>query len=99
MERAKTAPELPRALSAEYNRALDVVVLKIDDGRRLIIPREQLQGLEDATEAQLSQIEIFAGVDIAWPQLDVDHYLPYLLEGSYSTEKWKQERKQRTVAA
>ena len=99
LERAKLLPERPRAISAKYNRELDVVVLHIDDGHRLIIPREEMQGLENATEAQLSEIEIHAGVDIAWPQLDVDHYLPYLLEGKYATERWKQERKRHKVAA
>jgi hypothetical protein len=99
LEAAKDLPDRPIALSAEYNRALDLVILHIDNNQRLVIPREQLQGLENATEAQLSEIEIHAGVDIAWPQLDVDHYLPYLLEGKYSTEKWKKAREQRRVAA
>jgi len=99
LERAKNEPELPCALSAEYDSRLDLVILHIDDGHRLVIPREEMQGLENATEAQLSEIEIHAGVDIAWPQLDVDHYLPYLLEGKYATERWKQERKHHKVAA
>jgi hypothetical protein len=99
LERVKNEPELPRALAAEYNSALDVVVLRIDNGRRLVIPREEMQGLENATPAQLAEIEIHGGLDIAWPQLDVDHYLPYLLEGKYATERWKQERERHKVAA
>ena len=89
---AALAPPEPLALAAEYNRDFDMVILRLDTGRRLLIPREELQGLENATEAQLGEIEIHAGVDIAWPQLDVDHYLPYLLEGKYASEKWKQAR-------
>ena len=99
LERAKNEPELPRALSVEYNDALDVIVLRIDDGRRIVIPREEMQGLENAIPSQLSEIEIHGGLDIAWPQLDVDHYLPYLLEGKYATERWKKERKRHKVTA
>jgi hypothetical protein len=33
------------------------------------------------------------------PTLDVDHYLPHLLVGKYSSERWKQSRKQQPVAA
>jgi len=99
LERARLQPERPRAIAAEYNRPLDLVVLSIDNGQRLEIPRGQLQGLENATEAQLADIQIFAGQDIAWPQLDVDHYLPYLLEGNYASEKWKKAREQQGVAA
>lgn len=92
LERARDEPPLPAALSANYNSELDAIVIRVDDGRRLLIPREEMQGLEDATEDQIAEIEIFGGLDIAWPQLDVDHYLPHLLEGRYSTEKWKQMR-------
>jgi len=98
-ERARNEPADPEALSATYDPRLDLIILRIDDGSRLVIPREEMQGLEDATEAQLSHIEIFGGLDIAWPDLDVDHYLPYLMEGKYATERWKQSRKQHPVAA
>ncbi len=99
LKRAKTLPPQSRALSAEYNRALDIIILKIDNGSSLTIPREQLQGLENATESQLAHIEIFGGNDIAWPDLYVDHYLPHLLEGKYSTERRKQARKHQSAAA
>jgi hypothetical protein len=82
-----------------YNSALDLILLKIDDGFRPVLQRELLQCLEDATPEQLAHIEIFGGTDIAWPDLDVDHYLPHLLAGKYSTERWKQSRKQQPVAA
>jgi hypothetical protein len=99
LEDAKDLPYEPSALSGEYNRALDIIILRIDDGSRLTIPREQLQGLENATPEQLAHIEIFGGNDIAWPDLDVDHYLPHLLAGRYGTERWKQKRKQQPLAA
>jgi hypothetical protein len=99
LEDAKDLPPEPAALSGEYVPALDLIILKIDDGSRLVIQRELLQGLENATPAQLAHIEIFGGNDIAWPDLDVDHYLPHLLAGKYSSERWKQSRKQQPVAA
>ena len=99
IEQSKHLPELPTALSATYDPRLDLIILRIDDGRRLVIQREEMEGLEDATEAQLSHIEIFGGLDIAWPDLDVDHYLPYLMEGKYATERWKQSRHRNEVAA
>jgi hypothetical protein len=99
IERAKSLPPEPHAVSGEYNRDLDLILLRLDDGRRLVVPREQMQGLENATEAQLSHIEIFGGTDIAWPDLDVDHNLLSLLIGRYGSEKWMQSLQHRTVAA
>ena len=99
LERAKEFDKEPRATAAEYNRDVDVVVVHLNTGRRLVIPREELQGLEGATEGQLAEIEVFAGLSLAWPQLDVDHYLPHLLEGRYGDERWMEALRQRGVAA
>jgi hypothetical protein len=100
LEEARKAPAEPEAVSAEYlGGTADLVVIRLNTGVRLTIPREELQGLQNATEAQLAQIEIHAGVDIAWPQLDVDHYLPYLLEHRYGSTKWMQALQQRGVVA
>jgi len=99
LEYAKEQSNLPRAISAAYDRALDVIILKIDSGRRLVIPREDLQGLENATEEQIAHIEIFGGLDIAWPQLDLDHYLPALMEGIYGSDQWMQRLQRHAVAA
>lgn len=86
IDRAKPYPAQARAM----------FILKIDDGTRLVMPCEQLQGLEESTESQLVHIEIFGGNVIARP--DLDHYLPCLLEGKYSTERRKQACKYQKVA-
>jgi hypothetical protein len=99
LERAKSEPDTLTAVAAEYDKRLDLIVLRIDNGLRLVIPRENLQGLENATEAQISQIEIFGGLDIAWPQLDLDHYLPALMKGIYGSDKWMNSLGHRGVAA
>ena len=90
LEDAKDLPVGPHALSGEYNRALDLIILRLNDGRRLVLPREQTQGLQSATEAQLAHIKIFCGTYVAWPDLDVDHNLRSLLVGRYGSEKWMQ---------
>ena len=95
---APPAPHAPEATSVEYIRSLDVIVLKIDDGSRLVIQRELIQGLEDATPEELSHIEIISGEIIGWPDLDVHHHLERLMAGKYATESWKKAREQRAVA-
>ncbi len=99
LEQAKLQPERPRAISAEYNAGLDVIVIRIDNGHSLVIPREEIQGLENANEEQLSKIDIYAGADIDWPLLGVNHYFPHLMEGKYASEKWKNSRQKHEVAA
>ena len=91
LERSKQFDKIPRARTAKYDASVDALILQLTNGRRLIVPREELEGLESATEAQLSDIEIYAGLGLAWPQLDVDHYLPYLLERNSEYAKLMQE--------
>lgn len=91
--------KVPRAVSARYESGLDVFVLQLTNGRRFIVPREELKGLENATESQLSEIEIHGGLGLAWPQLDVDHYLPYLLETHHEYAKLMEELQREPVAA
>ncbi len=96
---ARNLPPEPRALAAEYNRPADVIILHLDNGRRLVVPREEMQGLRDATPEQTGDIQIFFGVDICWPQLDLDHNLRSLLQGRYGSAQWMQSLEARTIAA
>jgi hypothetical protein len=88
LERAKRFDLHPRVLSAQYESSIDAFSLRLSTGQRFFIPREDLDGLEHASEKQLSQIEIYAGLSLAWPQLDVDHYFPYILAAHGKPENW-----------
>lgn len=99
LEAARHLPPEPVAVSAEWNRALDVIMLRLDNGRRLVIPRENMQGLQDATPEQIADVQIFFGVDICWPQLDLDHNLRSLLKGRYGNDRWMEDLEQPSAAA
>jgi len=54
---------------------------------------DDAQGLEHATPAGLSTIEITpSGLGIHFPKLDADLYLPALLEGFLGSQKWMAAR-------
>jgi len=81
----------PHVTGVEYRPGpgLDLLILKLSDGRRHMIPREDLQGLQSGTKEQLSRIEIVGGgTGLHWPDLDVDLYVPGLLRGVYGTRHW-----------
>jgi hypothetical protein len=88
IERGKAVDKHPRVCYAKYEPSVDAFSLVLSKGQRFFIPRENLEGLEGATEAQLSQIEIYSGLSLAWPQLDVDHYFPYILKDHGNPENW-----------
>jgi hypothetical protein len=83
LEAAKELEDEPRILEAAYHPepGLEFLMLKLSDGRRLLIPREDLSELKNATPEQIVDLQIGPfGVDIWWPQLDDGLYLPDFLE-------------------
>ncbi len=91
IERAKTLRGEPLVTEVEYRPGpgLDLLILKLNDGHRQVIPREDLQGLQSATKEQIARVEILgSGTGLHWPDLDVDLYVPGLLRGVYGTRKW-----------
>lgn len=91
IERARNLREEPLVAAVEYRHGagLDLLILKLTDGSRRAIPREDLQGLESGTREQLANFEIVGGgTGLHWPDLDADLYVPALLRGIYGSRQW-----------
>lgn len=85
-------PYRPKAVAAEYRPKEDVVAVKLASGVELVIPRKLLQGLENAAPEQIARVEIWGpGTSLHWDALDVDHYLPSLIEGIFGNRRWMSE--------
>ena len=95
IERAKEFESFPRIVEAVYRPepGLEFLMMRLDDGRRLLVPREELPELKNATPEQAK--DVILGPQrrsVWWPQLDDGLYLPDFLE-----YRWGKER--RGVAA
>ncbi len=83
----------PHATAARYEASSDRVILELSSKLHVSFSPRDAQGLERATPAQLSVIEITpTGLGIHFPQLDADLYLPALLEGFLGSRKWMAAR-------
>lgn len=94
LQRAKDLRDELRVTEVEYKSGpgLDLLILKLSDGHRRVIPREELQGLQSATKEQIARVEILgSGTGLHWPDLNVDLYVPGLLRGVYGNKKWMAE--------
>lgn len=81
-----------RAVAAGYNAKFDLVNIDLDDGVKVSIPRKMLQGLEHAAPKQVAKVELAGrGTGLHWPELDVDHYVPGLLNHVFGTIRWMAE--------
>jgi hypothetical protein len=83
IERAKEFDSFPRIAEAAYHPepGLEFLMLKLTDGRRLLIPREELGELKNATPEQAKDLFVVpTSTAVWWPQLDDGLYLPDFLE-------------------
>lgn len=79
----------PKAVSARYDRRIGRVVIELSTGLGISFKPHDAQGLEKATPDDLAQLEISpSGLGLHVSALDVDLYLPALLEGFLGSRKW-----------
>lgn len=84
---------VPQATGAAYNPDTGLVCIRLSNGIVIGLPAAQTQGLETASTKALSSIHISpSGYGIHFPDLDVDLYLPALMEGIFGTKAWMAER-------
>ena len=89
LERAKARDSDPLAQTVEHFPALNLLIVGLSNGRRLVLPIEDLQGLDKATHEQIENYELLGhGTGISFPELDVDLYVPALIEGVYGNRRW-----------
>ncbi len=94
IEQASSLKNDPHVTGVEYKPGpgLDFLVLKLSDGHRHVIPREDLQGLQSATKEEIARVEILGnGTGLHWPALNLDHYVPSMLRHVYGTKRWMAE--------
>ncbi len=83
----------PIAIAARYDRKADRIILSLSSKLEVMFSPKLAQGLEDASPADLKEIEISpSGYGIHFPKLDTDLYLPALLEGFLGSRKWMAAR-------
>jgi hypothetical protein len=86
------AEELRRggyAVAARYDARRRRLVVDLSSGVELAVPVRLIEGLADADQAGLSEIEITpAGLGLHWPRLDADVYVPALMQGVLGSKRW-----------
>jgi hypothetical protein len=89
IEQAKLLDDEPLAKTVEHDQRLNVLIIRLTNGRRLVLPVENMQGLEKATHRQLQNYELFgSGSAINFPDIDVPLHVPSLINGQYGNRSW-----------
>ena len=94
IERARVRAETePHATAARYDTRLRMVMVALHTGLTVAFRPVDVQGLETATVADLSVIEISpSGFGLHFPAVDADVWLPGLLAGHFGSKNWMAAR-------
>ena len=77
------------AVAADYDARQRRLVVELSNGVTVMVPVHLLEGLADAQDSDLTEIEITpAGLGLHWPKLDADVYVPALMQGVFGTKRW-----------
>ena len=83
----------PRAATARYDAQAHRIVVDLTNGCTFAFPPALAQGLEEASPAQLAQVEILgAGYGLHWEALDADLSIPGLLAGIFGAKAYMARR-------
>ncbi len=86
---AERLAKSPTAIAARYDRRIGRLVIDLSSGLSIAFKPHDAQGLEESKPEQLRDIEISpSGLGLYFPALDVDLYLPGLLEGFLGSRRW-----------
>lgn len=90
----------PLAESASYDASTSEVIIHLTTDAVLHIRSALLQGLENATPEELTDIHIGgSGTGLHFPRLDADFYVPALVKGVYGTPTWMRGLKDQKASA
>ncbi|UZK68387.1 DUF2442 domain-containing protein [Sphingomonas sp. S1-29] len=83
----------PRAKTARYDAATDRVIVELFNGCTFMFPPRLVQGLEDASEAEIAKVETTpVGFGLHWEASDVDITVAGLMAGRFGTARYMVER-------
>jgi hypothetical protein len=82
----------PVARAARYDSRRGLIVIALEGGCEFAFPAALCEGLANAPRTKLIKIQITPnGLGLHWPLLDVDLYVPGLIEGAFGSGRWMQK--------
>lgn len=78
-----------RACAAHYDPLTGRVTVYLENGCAYSFPAHLVQDLAGATDEQLAGIEVDGlGLNLHWPALEADLFVPALVAGIFGTRAW-----------
>ena len=85
---AEERAHMPVPSAVRFDARAGRLVVEFTNGAALLVPVRALQGLEDATDAELAEVELAGETGLHWPSRDVDFTIAGLMQGIFGTARF-----------
>src|SRR4051812_9546053 len=78
----------PVPASVRFDEVSGRIIVEFTNGSAFMVPARSLQGLENATNSQLTKVELLGETGLHWESLDVDYTIAGLMRGVFGNAKF-----------
>jgi hypothetical protein len=83
----------PIPLSVRFDTPSGRVVVEFSNGAAFMMPARALQGLAEATDEQLADVELLGETGLHWESLDVDYSISGLMSGIFGSRAFMETQR------
>lgn len=93
------AKATPGIVAAGYDATTGRITIELTNDARFEFPARKIQGLQNATDAQLAKVERMVCYALCWDELNADVLVPDLMAGVCGTRSFMASQAGRTTSA
>jgi hypothetical protein len=82
----------PIPASVRFDAVSERVIVEFTNGASFLFPARAVEGLQDASPHQLTDVELLGETGLHWESLDVDYTIAGLMNGIFGTRAFMESR-------
>jgi hypothetical protein len=83
----------PVPVSVRFDSASGRVVVEFQNGAAFMVPARLLEGLDEATDTELAEVELLGETGLHWESLDVDYSISGLMSGVFGSRAFMEAQR------
>lgn len=83
----------PVPVSARFDPSSGRIVVEFANGAAFMVPVRSLEGLTEATDEQLTEVELLGETGLHWETLDIDYSISGLMSGIFGSRAFMEAQR------
>jgi hypothetical protein len=83
----------PIPVSIRFDAASGRIVVEFANGAAFMVPARSLEGLAEATDEQLAEVELLGETGLHWESLDIDYSISGLMSGVFGSRTFMEAQR------